>query len=429
MYNAAMLTRLPWRRSSHTPLKLSLRLYRGYHVPSDTFAIPTSYTIAVGPNTTKVQPSDNPRTYLYLLSSQKEALQALKNKVVRSSPTTKTLDHPCGTSNPSTQHCSATVIIASRSLASWLEDPAFIISLIKSNARRYKALSRADSQPEDVGDDPLLVAPGPEISILTAAVDSIPLPTRRKDQGWGNGFSTQGISVIQGIPSQLLEGLWENAAASRQNDPDTSAGLTFKLPDLEGKTAEGTVEVTMPVANTVFHNGRSSTMFASRWAGSTWTDYKVVEQRDVTQTSVCLRQKKTNSPEYSTITIPMLPLTQPRRIVSGLGNIIRQVEVDTEETGRKAVPASMELEDKIPHMLSAREEMGLGPIEGPVGVWALVIPPKVAETLPIMAPLTHGVSEFNPAEHIRPLLEAGCRIYRVCESLHSFISSLWLDMR
>jgi hypothetical protein len=252
------------------------------------------------------------------------------------------------------------------------------------------------------------------MSILTAAVDSIPLPVRQQNRGWGNGLSTQGISVIQKNSYGLLPGLWENALASRQNDPDLSAGLVFKLPDFEGRTAEGTLEVTLPVASTVFHNGRTSTMFASRWAGSTWADYRLVEQRDVTQTTVRLQRKESDNHDASTITIPMLPLTQPRRIVSGLGNIIRQVEIATEETGRKTVPASMELEEKIPHMLSVREEMGLGPIEGPVGVWALVIPPKVAETLPVMRFLTHGLQEFDPAVHYRPLLEAGCRVYRVC---------------
>lgn len=349
--------------------------------------------------------------HLLTFSNQEEALRALENKVVCSSFTNKPRDLPSATSNLKAKHSSATVILASRSLASWLEDSSFILSLIKTNARGYKALSEADAQPED---DHLLVPPPPEISILTAAIDSIPLPPRQKKQGRGNGFSVQGISVIQGVPDQLLAGLWENAAVSRQNDPDLSAGLIFKLPDFEGKTSEGPVEVTLPVASTVFHNGRTSTMFASRWAGSTWAGYKLVEQRDVTQTSVSLQRKESRNQDFSAITIPMIPLTQPRRIVSGLGNIIKQVEVDTEETGRKTVPASMELEEKIPHMLSVREQMGLGPIEGPVGVWALVIPPKVAETLPVMKTLTHGVPEFDPTTHFRTLLEAGCRIYRVC---------------
>lgn len=74
----------------------------------------------------------------------------------------------------------------------------------------------------------------------------------------------------------------------------------------------------------------------------------------------------TGTGAYFKSRIPLIPLAPPRKIVAGLGNIVRQVEIDG-----VASPASKEIEELIPKYLSKRSR------QDPAGVWALVIPPHV----------------------------------------------------
>ncbi|KKY36636.1 putative v-type c subunit family protein [Diaporthe ampelina] len=52
---------------------------------------------------------------------------------------------------------------------------------------------------------------------------------------------------------------------------------------------------------------------------------------------------------------PLVPITHPRKILEGLGNIIAKVEVDGEPC-----PASMELQTNIPRLMEARRALPLG---------------------------------------------------------------------
>jgi hypothetical protein len=312
------------------------------------------------------------------------------------------------------------VILASRSLASWLEDTKFIHSLLTAHARRYFPTT-PDPNPHDErdADGHYLHSRPSETTVLTAAVDSIPLQTALRNRGLG--FSTEGISVLQGRRYDLLPGLWNNALASPQNDVDVAAGLKFELPDFKEPDVAGkAMEVTLPVASTVFHNGRTSTMFATNWSGASWAEYKPVAQRDVTRTSIRLTRRVRSGNVFrsgkkgdrrSIITVPLLPITRPGEIKSGLGNIIKRIAVNGEVVG-----ASTELETVIPELLAAREQNGLPALKGPLLVWALVIPARVARDKELMGDLQANLADFTPVSAFKPLLEAGCRVHRVCKS-------------
>lgn len=352
-----------------------------------------------------------------LQNSMHAKLRDLNNHRDHNGPLQSIPPKPTQRSSPN-----ATVILASKSLASWLEDTEFIHSLLTAHARRYTFLTSPDPNPHDEldADGRYLTPPHPETTVLTAAIDSIPLQTALRNRGLGNGFSTEGITVLQGNRYQLLPGLWNNARASPQNDVDVPAGLTFKLPEFKGGESGKGLEVTLPVASTVFHNGRTSTMFATRWKGESWAEYKPVQQRDVTQTSIRLTRKDRlvkgirwakKGDRHSLITVPLLPITRPGEIKSGLGNIIKRIEVNGEVVG-----ASTELETVIPELLAARERNGLSALKGPLLVWALVIPAHVAMNKELMVDLHAESQAFKPASAFRPLLEAGCRVHRVCKS-------------
>lgn len=93
----------------------------------------------------------------------------------------------------------------------------------------------------------------------------------------------------------------------------------------------------------------------------------------------------------SRITLPLVPVTPARRIVAGLGNILRQVDVDGRPT-----PASKELEEAIPLLLARRANKRAAV----VGVWAVVYPSEPVATGDVEAVLARG-------GHVRKVLSGG----------------------
>jgi hypothetical protein len=176
----------------------------------------------------------------------------------------------------------------------------------------------------------------------------------------------------------------------------------FRLPGL-GPDLDGTVgreeremDVAVPVANTVFQNGRTSTMFASRWEGGVLEPWRVAERVDVGKRVVRL---PTEAGEEVGVSVPLVSITPLRPVQAALGNILKTLLVDGE-----AVPASKELEANVPKLLESRSRMGLGEIQGPLNVWALVVPARL------------GLEwQFGALRrlHVQRLLEEGCRLHRV----------------
>lgn len=240
----------------------------------------------------------------------------------------------------------AAVILASRSLAPWLADQDFLSALLHVPGQ-----------------------PPPEINVLSAVVDGIPWPDAPHSL-------RDGISVLHGGLASMLPDLWGSAQV---DGPSVQPSITVPFPPL--RKGSGPLEATIPLANTVFNNGRPFTMFASRWQSQPGSPLKLtqkVEKRRqliVPNLTGANTNTTSNSNSRSDISAPLLPITRPRRIVAGLGNIIRQVEIDG-----KPSPASGELEAVIPALLDARSESAPTTTStvGPVGVWALVVPEGVA---------------------------------------------------
>jgi hypothetical protein len=123
----------------------------------------------------------------------------------------------------------------------------------------------------------------------------------------------------------------------------------------------------LPLANTVFQTGTTSTMFLSTWHLYPKTKTLQLEKKsDVTHHGVEISVSGTDSGQkLSALSIPLLPLTYPRAAEGCMGNIIRRV------TGPEgtSVTASSELEKVVPQFFKARGE----PAQ-PTTVWALVLP-------------------------------------------------------
>jgi len=119
---------------------------------------------------------------------------------------------------------------------------------------------------------------------------------------------------------------------------------------------------------------------------------------------------------HTNVSVPLVPITRPRRIAAGLGNIVRQTEMDG-----KPSPASRELEVVIPRILKARDRATSTAVAGPVTVWALVAPREAVEAGLLDGLLTPeeygGSTEHAAAERVSQqfsaLLGAGCHLHRI----------------
>lgn len=294
----------------------------------------------------------------------------------------------------------ASVVLVSRSLASWLADPSFMRQLV--------LVLTADGQTIDTA-----------FSMLSAAVDEVPRLTERS--------SPHGLSVLRGNASDILPGLWEAGIRdSRQKDQSPSF-LDFRLPGLQEKSQP--LQVTVPLANTIFTTGRPHAFSASRWhaaTGAARSELSLAHSVEKTAQTIVLpplaTPKNSRCPPQSFVDTALVPLTKPHKIITGLGNVLRQVEV-----GAALQPASKELESIIPALLKKRLECsdpaaGHDPPSGPVGIWALIIPKElVSDDYPPRNAL--DVENYDPRSEtdlarsmlvtMDKLLTQGCQIRKV----------------
>lgn len=295
------------------------------------------------------------------------------------------------------------------------------------------------------------------VSVLAAVVD-------------GLAVSPTGLSVLHGRSDTLLPGLWQRADATTprprrggrnsiyNSTTDVEAAITVELPPMrvadESSSATSAtsssssssypLQVTVPLANTVFQNGRRSTLLASRWS---WTPRDDGHDEDGVYTLMCQPRKERecqivvpSGGSDSWTSVPLLAATEPRKIAAGLGNIVRQVVLDG-----KPSPASHELEAAIPVLLATRRSAWPGAdsdavvvanrVGSPLGVWGLVIPPaalslyaRLRETL---APIADHSAEAEQcaaavaAPSLAALLAGGCRLHRICTCLLSSSPSMF----
>lgn len=131
-------------------------------------------------------------------------------------------------------------------------------------------------------------------------------------------------------------------------------------------------EVGLRLANTVFVNGNEKTLFGMRWnLDAGLNRFRLNRSVDLSDCII----KSTAGTVHNTFEFPLYPVGQRRRVISGMGNILRQLAKSTDENDQSntPIPASLELEKEIPRYIEEHD------IDDPlVSVWALVETPEIA---------------------------------------------------
>ncbi|OLN88603.1 hypothetical protein CCHL11_01809, partial [Colletotrichum chlorophyti] len=250
----------------------------------------------------------------------------------------------------------ALVILASRQYASWLQDEKFMSALVEPFAPEYDAKSGQEQEQR-------------QLHVLAAAVDGLH-PLRPF------GKIPHGFSFCHGEKRTIMQKLWDEGQPESSQDSKLEAAITFHLksnsPEIPGRET-----CTFPLANTIFQNGLQSTLLASCWVrpdrGAVPDLVRLVEKR--AQDVNCMSATRKG---MGNVLAPYVPMTPPRKILTGLGNIVRQVEINGKEA-----PASGELEVAVHELFDRRKREGHEFPPGPVGVWALVVPPGSSQAVTV----------------------------------------------
>ncbi|KAK3941577.1 hypothetical protein QBC46DRAFT_458267 [Diplogelasinospora grovesii] len=328
---------LPRRSGCFTPLFHTRLLLRSQYRRS----LSTCFSVSLDPST----------------ASKENVLSALSDVLAR----TGQLQQKAAEKQPA----NAAVILASKSLSSWLDDESFISKLLAPLCTEQSSTASSEK---------------PEVLVLSAAVDGIPRSS--------SATASEGLSVLYGQVENIFHGQQSTEPGRtdfRGAAPTHPPSLEFHTPPLRGGSREKSrkIYVTVPLANTVFETGMPYTITISSYAVSGAGGPLRVSRGVPGDVSQKIVLPSSTSSSSSDVSVPLLPITNPQKIATGLGNILRQLE----GPDGKLTPASKELEDIIPKLLDTRAKK-LPPADsqadivsesGPMGVWALVIPERVAQ--------------------------------------------------
>ncbi|KAL6715651.1 hypothetical protein ACLMJK_006612 [Lecanora helva] len=262
---------------------------------------------------------------------------------------------------------------------------------------------------------------GQNLDVVAAVVDQIPYSvtggesteqsTRQKSTenapsrlSLGNG--DEGVSFfVLDSSTVAAPDLWSNQSQSEEDDSTSiqqRCTLSFVLSPVM-RTLQ------LPVANTLFQNGKTATVIAQRW--------RAKEDPNSTFMMSCIREHPLSQQIirmsdafrvhsgglHQRIISSLLPVTPPRKITAAVGNIIRKLDVKSASSESR--PASEELEKAISDALKE----GRIPAQT-AGIWALVRPSPSSITSVRGA---HLMPEIEEASDIQEAILNGCRLHKV----------------
>jgi hypothetical protein len=294
------------------------------------------------------------------------------------------------------------VILATPSFTSWLEDDVFIPRVLETVIQPSK--------------NPLVPN---VVEVVCACVDGLSPHFDRIHYQRGEP-APEGFSLLHGTKNDVLPRLWNPNHVDKTESSALQSTITFSR-------LKGTTTVTLPLANTLFKTGKQSTLVIAKWKVK---DGLFVKMESKERSNIAMNVFDHLRSGIPSNIIPAVPLTPARRIISGLGNIVRQLDFSDDGIG----PASYELEKNVYEYLELK-----GRSNSTISVWALIVPedaqagatPKRIEQLLIHANLVKELwrQKHPRMDYVGQLIGKGAAFYRVCKSPCAklmFVSSTFL---
>ena len=222
-----------------------------------------------------------------------------------------------------------------------LATPSFTHLLDKDNdflAKAVHELSLGGASGPTIGSAPASF----NIRTRSAIVDRLPPDTGLNLRPQNSSRGNEGISVL--ALGEELRSLRAEHIVPGSSSPNAHVRFVVQHVD------RGQQVIALPVANTMFRNGRESTSYEDIWEVGTALKNGTCFQRKSRAPLKSFEVAVTSAGGGPFVGIPMLPLTRPCEIGSSIGNVLR--ELKRGDTG-KLFPASTDLEVAVPQFLKS----------------------------------------------------------------------------
>ncbi|KAL2004308.1 hypothetical protein VTN02DRAFT_3102 [Thermoascus thermophilus] len=246
-------------------------------------------------------------------------------------------------------------------------------------------------------------SPQSPLYAVAAVVDKLPDP--RNSIGDVKGVSegtapvsseSDGLSLLLARGSDVLGKVAEPSrfGGTGTEEPVLVHSIQPARPAVNAETFSAPYTVGLRLANTVFINGNDRTMFGMRWNYDSAAGRFSLNQ--CLNLSSCTVVSSANSVR-SSLELPLYPVSRRRKVISSMGNILRQVSKSADGESDEPMPASLELEESLPRYLAEHHI-----VNRRVSVWALV---EQSDCSPL--------TETNNQEHVARAIRKGNRLHRV----------------
>lgn len=288
-----------------------------------------------------------------------------------------------------------------------------------------------------------LSRPGQVFDVLAAVIDRVPHTSDAKEGSISQTYSTENANESGVLPRNGYEGIsvavFDSTSAApdlwslreKASKPETMTisqrcTLSFSIPpsvhvfatpQKRGYQALVPRKLQLPVANTLFQNGKTSTLLAQRW---TLHQFEDAESKWILNTTTSLPQQtidmagffpiKEKSPDHS-LHSHLAPITQGRVITAAVGNIIRRLGTGVPKAAHTDEESGGAKEEEVPASAPLETAINKGIQEGQIprqtaGVWALVKPRNAALAL-------RTTWWGTGPDRLQRAILSGCRLHKV----------------
>lgn len=261
------------------------------------------------------------------------------------------------------------------------------------------------------------------VDLLTAVVDGIPTmlaDSSAKGGRLSSNETSEGISIMLSDSEAVTPDLWSAQRWPEERQSPTmrqDCVLSFQFARAAAIVA-GTAlpydtthpisrRLQLPVANTIFQNGYTSTLVAQRWnsadASTGGPEMLQIKRSRLPDQILLMNDFVTSSGMINTCTLdmPLTAITLPRKVGDSVGNIIRTLEIVDGLNKDKPVPASIELEESVSRWMEMQTHT-----KERVDIWALVTPYMHKTTNPGMENLSLQLA-LESGSHLHKVLSGG----------------------
>ncbi|KAL4879686.1 hypothetical protein BJY04DRAFT_92488 [Aspergillus karnatakaensis] len=201
------------------------------------------------------------------------------------------------------------------------------------------------------------------IHAITAVIDRLPY---KHVQGSSRDMpEAEGVSVLLARGENILSKAVSPRQVRSVETEEPALLFSFCKDTQDAQVAHHPVhEIGLRLANTIFLNGKENTLVGARWSYDPSLERVRLESAlDLSRCSVTVTPTRLDS----ALELPLYPVGERRKVISSMGNILRQISKHIEGTSTEPMPASSELEKELPRYI---EEHDIS--DRRVSVWALI---------------------------------------------------------